>query len=82
MRTPTIHLNGSGKASLASALETAVINLQTAQDALADCTPNGRDYYPQGDNAIGEAVAEHRARMAKLREVSAELMAIWESIEG
>jgi hypothetical protein len=36
-------------------------------------SPNGRDYYPAGPEAFAAAVNENEARIAKLREVFAEL---------
>ena len=79
---PTIHLNGTSKGELRKQLETAAHALTQAADALGCSAPNGRDYYPQGDNAFNEAVREHSVRVEKIRSVHKEIMAIWEGIEG
>lgn len=73
MRKPTIHPNGSGRAALYSGYEAAVLALDVAIDAAAQTAPHGRDYYPQGDEAIDEAVAEHQDRLRKLHAVKEEL---------
>ena len=56
--------------------------VQDAELALQAMAPNGRDYYPQGDRAILQAQAEHRARLQKIGEVYAELLQIFEHLEG
>jgi acyl-CoA reductase-like NAD-dependent aldehyde dehydrogenase len=80
MRIPTIHLNGTSKDAIASAIEEAVAALRAAAEKLGETAPNGRDYYPQGPEAIGEAVREHASRMQRLATVQTELMEIWESL--
>ena len=44
--------------------------------------PHGRDYYPQGDGAIGEAMAQHRRWCTMLQQIDADLAAIQEHIEA
>lgn len=51
-----------------------------AQAALAECAPNGRDYYPLGAGAINRASLEHAERVCKLESVREELMAILEHL--
>jgi len=81
MRKPTIHLNGSSQLSLAAGYEQAYHAIQAAIDAVSETSPNGRDYYPQGQNALTEAVAEHTARLSALGKVKREIEEILESIE-
>jgi hypothetical protein len=82
MRTPTIHLNGTSLRSLLDGYLEAIRSLRAAQEALAATCPNGRDYYPQGEAAIGEAMEEHRIRAAMLAKVAAELEEIAILISG
>jgi hypothetical protein len=73
MMIPTIHLNGTAKQDLMDALSDAYFAIGEAQRKLADTAPNGRDYYPQGGEAIYTATEEHRARWQKLEDVRREL---------
>jgi len=77
---PTIHMNGTSREALLSAYEEAMTAIAAALRALEETAPNGRDYYPQGPDAIGAAIAQHYARAATLGRVRAELCAIAESI--
>lgn len=80
LHVPTIHLNGTSKDRLLEAIENAHAATLKAQEALAETAPNGRDYYPQGPDAIFKAQDEHKARMRKLVEVQMELEHIAEAI--
>lgn len=80
MPLPTIHLNGTSKGELLRQLQDAVIAIGDAEIAVQRACPNGRDYYPQGPDAINAALDEHRARMARLRSVREELEAIAERL--
>ena len=82
MRTPTIHLNGTSRERLAEDYANAAGAVRKAINALNDAAPNGRDYYPQGDAAIGEATREHLERLHKLEAVRDELSAIAQAILG
>jgi hypothetical protein len=77
MLKPTIHLNGTDARSLFEGYKTAHEAVKAAQRALAQCAPNGRDYYVQKFNpplgALNEAMAEHRARMAALETIERDL---------
>jgi hypothetical protein len=44
-----------------------------AIDKLSEAGPNGRDYYPQGDDAFREAQKEHASRLQRLQSVYKEL---------
>lgn len=69
MMKPTIHLNGTSKKELLDQSLLVVEKIRDAMEALAKATPNGRDYYVQGPNAIKTALEEHNARATKLQEV-------------
>lgn len=73
MMVPTIHLNGTSAERLLEALEAAYIAVGEAQQKLAEAAPNGRDYYPQGADALYKAQDEHFARMQRLEDVKREL---------
>lgn len=80
MMAPTIHLNGTSRDELIAQLETASLALYDAEQALAGMAPHGRDYYPQGPQALEQALAEHGARLQALQALRVEIHAIWESI--
>lgn len=80
MMIPTIHLNGTSKDELLRQLLDAGDALTTAIRALTQCTPNGRDYYPQGPEAFTLAHDEHYRRMDRLQDVLAELSEMAEKV--
>lgn len=63
MMKPTVHLNGTSKKELLQGLLDAIHALHVAEEAVGKSYPNGRDYYPQGPDAILKAVAEYDARV-------------------
>ena len=73
MIAPTIHLNGTSRDEISRQLEEAYAAVNAAIDALKRAAPNGRDYYPQGLDAIDRAMDEHFARMLKLQSVADEI---------
>jgi len=77
---PLIHLNGSSPVTLCAGYGDAARTLRDALDALYACSPNARDYYPQGDAAYRQAAAEHEKRINALRQVNAEIEMIVENI--
>ena len=77
---PTIHMNGTSAESLVDQNRAAWNALRSAVEALDAAAPNGRDYYPQGDHAIGEAMREHTERVKPLLKAMRELDAIAEHI--
>jgi hypothetical protein len=81
MIIPTIHLNGTSAKELIKQLEDAFHTLNVAKKALASASPHGRDYYPQGNEAIGQAVKEYRARMDKIIDVQNELIRLMDGIQ-
>ena len=80
MQRPTIHSNGTSRDALLADYRNALNALREARAKLQDAAPNGRDYYPQGNEAIVAASREHRARMAKLEEVTREITEIGEAV--
>ncbi|HEU5463457.1 MAG TPA: hypothetical protein VFV82_04960 [Candidatus Binatia bacterium] len=80
MLKPTIHMNGTSREELLDQLCKAGAALRDAMGALAEASPNGRDYYVQGDGAIRQALAEHAARREKLAEVLKEIEELAEHV--
>jgi hypothetical protein len=82
MRHPTIHLNGTGRATLSREYGEVVEKLRAALTALDELTVNGRDYYPQGPDAVQQAIEEHRARYRQVQAVYDDMWAIYERLEN
>jgi hypothetical protein len=80
MMKPTIHLNGTSKATLLEDWEKAHEALTLALRLLCQAAPNGRDYYPQGPDAIHKAQIEHTERVHRVRSVIKELEELSEAI--
>lgn len=80
IRTPTIHLNGTGAQDLEESYLAQLKAVNAAIDTLAANPPSGRDYYVQGDNAIQEAIDQHSNRRKMLVDISQELQTILISI--
>lgn len=81
MQLPTIHLNGTGKSALIEDLCNASAALDDAYQALKRTAPNGRDYYPQGPDALAQAEREHMARLRALDAIKAEVDALTIAID-
>jgi hypothetical protein len=73
MYTPTIHLNGTSRLTLLEQARAAATALDAAIEAMRRMSPNGRDYYPQGNQAIRAAMLEHTIRLSTLQEMRAEI---------
>ena len=73
MIKPTVHMNGTSAADLYHLYADAAMEVGDAIRVVENSAPNGRDYYPQGDEALKRAVQEHQARVAKLRVVMDDL---------
>jgi hypothetical protein len=67
--TPTVHLNGTGREGLLYQATGAAAAVQRAQHALLDAWPHGRDYYPQGPEALAAAEAQFKVWQTQLAEV-------------
>ena len=76
MQLPVIHANGSDPDALRDSYLRAVNAADILIDALRDCAPNGRDYYPASPEAIVAAAAEHHARVTAVRNVQYELQVL------
>ncbi len=81
MQLPTIHSNGTSKASLINDLCDASNTLEEAYQTLKRCAPNGRDYYLQGAVAMETAEREHISRLKRLDEVKQEVDALTVAID-
>ena len=79
---PTIHMNGSSVHDLSACLENAYAALRVAMEKLEECAPNGRDYYPQGNNAINQAMAEHYGRTKAILEIMRQLGELYLHVTG
>ena len=77
---PTIHMNGTSRNDLMEAMSNAAYAIEKAEEAMGKVCPNGRDYYPQGPDAIQEALRQHHNRLHHLHAVRTELMEILEAI--
>lgn len=66
MMHPTVHSNGTSKQALYDQMRAACDALRAAQQAMMEAAPNGRDYYPQGDETFTAAVVQHGARGARI----------------
>jgi hypothetical protein len=80
MMVPTIHMNGDSRETLLGQCRKANDALWDAINALQEMAPNGRNYYWQGTDALGKAVAEHRERMNGLYAVKKEIENMMEAI--
>ena len=79
---PLVHLNGSSAESLIEANIAAAKAVRRAITALSEAYPNGRDFYPRGDDAIYVAMKEHGSRLDRLISVASELEAIAMNVDG
>ena len=80
MQMPTIHLNGTHPKDLYEANCEARDAIREAVRMLQRTAPNGRDYYPQGMEALDRATREHSARLERLYAVAREMDALCEYI--
>ena len=70
---PTIHNNGTSPEDLAKGFLDGMRAISAAADLLCNAGPNGRDYYPQGSEALPAAITEHRSRLVRLEAIRLEL---------
>jgi histidinol phosphatase-like PHP family hydrolase len=78
---PTIHMNGDKKETLLEGYCTAIHAVRAAAEAVQqNAHPNGRNFYPQGPDAIHRAIEEHIKRMVAIRGVLVELETMAEGI--
>lgn len=66
---PVVHLNGTGRADLKREWAAVHDALESLQQALADATCNGRDYYVISETAYNEARTTRTAAFRLLDEL-------------
>jgi len=81
MIIPTVHLNGTSAEDLVAQFHDAYTAIEAAQSALRQATPNGRDYYLQGDDALTQALKEHQARMDALWQIRNDMVKLCEAVD-
>lgn len=74
LRKPTIHLNGTSVKILHEQFSEAYSKVGEAIKSLEETQPNGRDYYPQGEGALKEAMDQYLSRVQRLQSVRDELL--------
>jgi len=82
MKIPTIHLNGNSKESLLEEATEALSALDAAEKALHNITIHGRNFYPQGPDAINAALAEYRDLLARFEAIKEEVLAYAVAIDN
>lgn len=82
MTKPTVHMNGTGADDLVEGFCEGYRAIGEAMETLAKHGPNGRDYYPQGPEAVSAAIAEHRDRLQRLDTLRAELLELAEHVQN
>ena len=80
MKIPTIHRNGTPWKALLEPIIKAGREVRRAEEALRAAWPNGRDYYPQGPEALPEAVRQWEAMQIDLVSVRLRLEQIADGI--
>lgn len=73
MTPPTIHLNGTSRERLSEGFCEASQAVDLAYQTVRQIGPNGRDFYPQGPEALAAAELEHMSRLRRLDEIKKEL---------
>lgn len=79
---PSIHLNGDTREELLRINRAAYDAAKSLIDALIEAGPNGRNFYVQGPEALGKAVAQHRLRVARAEGIKAEMEEVVHSLMG
>lgn len=70
---PTIHLNGTSKASLMAEYLAALEAMRNAIEAVQAITVHGRDFYVKEEGALLKATSQKRKQLTALDSVYAEL---------
>lgn len=78
---PTVHLNGTSAAALGEGYRQCAHAVAKTIMALEEHRPHGRDYYPQGPDALSRAESEHRDRIRRLSSVHRELEQLLAHVE-
>lgn len=80
IKKPTVHLNGTSRRYLLETHQRAFGALGEALEAIKAAAPNGRDFYPQGERAIVDAIEQHRDRLLRIQTVMNEVATLLEHI--
>lgn len=80
MRSPTIHLNGTGKVTLTNQYRVMIEAIRDAHKVLQNNGPHARDYYVQDPEAYAEAAQQHMDRMLALSKIEKELTEIAKNV--
>lgn len=80
MMIPTIHSNGDTQETLYRQCSDALEAVRMAMATHREMYPNGRNYYPQGADALPNAIKEHLHQHGRLEDVMLELQAMLEAI--
>ena len=80
MMLPTVHMNGTAGSELEAKYLEAYKALNFGLTKLSECNPNGRDYYPQGNDAINLASKEHTERLRRIKSVLDEIYQIYDHV--
>lgn len=70
---PSVHMNGDTRTELQDINRAAYDAADKLIDALIAAAPNGRNFYKQGDDAMGKALAQHYSRVHRVEGIKAEL---------
>jgi hypothetical protein len=81
MQLPTIHMNGTSKRQLVEQLTDVSVRLDVAYEAMKKAAPNGRDYYPQGPEAMDRALVEFAKRLKAIDAVKEDIDAFINAID-
>ena len=81
-QAPRVHLNGTSRDELVAQQRAVYDAADALLAALRQATPNGRDYYPLGDDAFRRAREEHRSRLWQAGRIKDEASHIAQAIGG
>jgi hypothetical protein len=80
MEKPRVHLNGTSADALIEQFANVVHAIRDARNALAEASPNARDYYTQAPDAFTRARIEHNVRDSWLAKIAEEMMEMAEHV--
>lgn len=75
MKLPTIHLNGTSREELVQQRVDVVEALDAVETVIGKAWPHGRDYYPQGPDALVSAQQVWKDRWNAIAEIREEVKA-------
>lgn len=80
--TPDVHMNGDSREELVRINRAVYDKAGELLDALREASPNGRNFYTKGPDAMRQAVSEARFRYAAVTAVKDEAEEILLAIGG